>query len=71
MPRPKKDPAATAIVELTKHQVGETRTIERSEIHGAPYNPRVIDDNARKRLARAIRQDGMSRPATSCPATSV
>lgn len=43
---------------ISKFQKGETRTIARSEIHGAPYNPRVIDDAARKRLMKAIRQDG-------------
>lgn len=57
-PKPEAD-SATATVELSKYQRGETRTIERSEIKGAPYNPRTIDDGARKRLLRAIKLDGM------------
>lgn len=47
---------------MSKFQVGEVRTINRAEIHGAPYNPRVIDDAARKRLMAAIKQDGLIGP---------
>ena len=46
-------------MEISRFQKGETRTISRSEVHGAPYNPRVIDDAARKRLLKAIKQDGL------------
>lgn len=44
---------------VSKFQKGETRTINRSEVIGAPYNPRVIDEAARKRLMKAIKQDGL------------
>jgi ParB-like chromosome segregation protein Spo0J len=47
---------------VSRFQKGEARTIERSEIHGAPYNPRVIDEAARKRLMKAIKQDGLIGP---------
>lgn len=45
--------------QISKYQKGETRTIGRSEVQGAPYNPRVIDDEARKRLMKAIKKDGL------------
>lgn len=45
--------------QVSRYQKGETRTIARSEIIGAPYNPRVIDEAARKRLMKAIKQDGL------------
>ncbi len=46
-------------MQASKYQKGETQTISRSEIHGAAYNPRVIDDAARKRLMAAIKKDGL------------
>lgn len=48
--------------QVSRFQKGEARTIARSEIHGADYNPRVIDDAARKRLMKAIKQDGLIGP---------
>ena len=48
--------------QVSRFQKGETRIIHRSEVHGADYNPRVIDDAARKRLMKAIKQDGLIGP---------
>jgi ParB-like chromosome segregation protein Spo0J len=37
-------------------------TIQRSEIHGAEYNPRLISDTARKKLKAKIKKFGMVQP---------
>lgn len=37
----------------------ETDTIHRSQIQGAPYNPRTIDDAARARLAKSLQKHGL------------
>lgn len=44
---------------IAKYQHFETRTIHRSEIKNAPYNPRVIDDGARKRLKKGLKRFGL------------
>lgn len=43
----------------TKYQAYETETISRSMIKNAPYNPRIMDDKARKRLKKAIAKHGL------------
>ena len=39
---------------LSKYQKFEVEVISRGEIHGADYNPRVISEDARKRLKRML-----------------
>lgn len=44
---------------VSKVQNYEVRTIHRSEIKNAPYNPRYIDDGARKRLKKGLKKYGL------------
>lgn len=44
---------------IAKHQSFEVETIHRSKIRNAPYNPRIIDDEARKRLKRGLKRFGL------------
>ena len=44
---------------ITKYQKYDTITIHRSEIKNAPYNPRIMDEGAKKRLKNAIRKHGL------------
>ena len=46
-------------MEKTKHQAFEVQAIRRSQINPAPYNPRVIGDDERKRLKKAIKAGGL------------
>ena len=46
-------------MELTKYQKFETKTISRSQIQGAPYNPRRISDAAKKKLRDNIKRVGL------------
>lgn len=43
----------------TKYENFETRTISRDAIKNAPYNPRTMDKEAKQRLKRAIRENGL------------
>ena len=43
----------------SKFQAYETETISRSEIKNAPYNPRIMDKSAQKRLKENIRRHGL------------
>lgn len=43
----------------SKYQAYETETISRSEIKNAPYNPRIMDKSAQKRLKDNIRKHGL------------
>lgn len=43
----------------SKYQNFETETINRSDIKNAPYNPRIMDENAKKRLRNGIRKHGL------------
>ena len=43
----------------SKYQNFEVKTISRSEIKNAEYNPRVMDDNAKKRLKAALKKHGL------------
>lgn len=42
-----------------KHQSFEIETIHRSKIKNAPYNPRIIDEEARKRLKKGLKRFGL------------
>lgn len=44
---------------IAKYQKFETVTIHRSEIKNAPYNPRVISDESRKRLKKGLKKYGL------------
>lgn len=46
-------------MEITKYQKFEAVTIQRSEIKNAPYNPRIIRDEARKKLKQNIQKIGL------------
>ena len=46
----------------TKHQTFTVRQIARGLVKNAPYNPRVISDDARKRLKKKIRKTGLIEP---------
>jgi len=43
----------------TKFQKGEERYILRSQINPAPYNPRIIGEDAEKKLRKKIRSTGL------------
>lgn len=43
----------------SKYQHFEMQTISRSMIKNAPYNPRIMDDGAKKRLKKSIRTHGL------------
>lgn len=43
----------------SKFQAFETETISRVEIKNAPYNPRIMDKGAKKRLKEGIRKHGL------------
>lgn len=44
---------------IAKSQAFEVDTIHRSQIKNAPYNPRYIDDEARKRLKKGLKNFGL------------
>lgn len=46
----------------SKYQKFETDVINRSEIKGAEYNPRIISEDARKRLRKMIARHGLVQP---------
>lgn len=43
----------------SKFQTFETETILRSQIKNAPYNPRIMDNDAKKRLKKSIKNHGL------------
>lgn len=47
---------------LSKYQAFETETINRQDIKNAPYNPRIIDKGAKKRLKEGLRKHGLVQP---------
>lgn len=53
------------MVNQSKYQKFEMDTVSRKQIHGADYNPRVISEDARKRL----RQDAGE--TWTCPAVGL
>lgn len=44
---------------VSKYQAYETEVIHRSQIQNAPYNPRIMDDGAKKRLKKNIAKHGL------------
>lgn len=44
---------------VSKYQNFDTETIRRSQIHNAEYNPRIMDEDAKKRLRKSIRSSGL------------
>lgn len=44
---------------VSRFQNFETETIKRSQIRNADYNPRIMDEDAKKRLRKSIRQSGL------------
>lgn len=46
----------------SKHQSFEMRTVARSVLVGAPYNPRKIDDIAKKKLRGNLKKVGLLQP---------
>lgn len=59
MPRKAKQEAES---NLSKFQVFETEVINRQDIKNAPYNPRIIDKGAKKRLKEGLRKHGLVQP---------
>lgn len=47
---------------ISKYQKFEIEVISRNEIHGAGYNPRVISEDARKRLKKMLAKHGLVQP---------
>lgn len=47
---------------ISKFQKFKIETIARGQIHGAPYNPRVISEDAKKRLRKMIARHGLIQP---------
>lgn len=43
----------------SKYQAYDTITINRNDIKNAPYNPRIMDEKAKKRLRKNISQHGL------------
>jgi hypothetical protein len=43
----------------SKYQAYDTETIHRSDIKNAPYNPRIMDEGAKKRLRKNIAKHGL------------
>lgn len=43
----------------SKFQMFDSETIARTQIRNAPYNPRIMDKSAKKRLKEAIRKHGL------------
>jgi hypothetical protein len=50
------------MAELSKVQKFEVDTINREQIHGAEYNPRIISEDARKRLKKNLAKHGLVQP---------
>ena len=44
---------------VSKYQAYETEVISRSQIKNAPYNPRIMDEKAKKRLKKNIAKHGL------------
>lgn len=47
---------------ISKYQKFEIEVIGRDRIHGADYNPRVISEDARKRLKKMLARHGLVQP---------
>lgn len=44
---------------ISRYQSFDTETISRSQIKNAPYNPRIMDEEAKKRLRKNIAKNGL------------
>lgn len=49
-------------MENNKFEVYQMQTVKRSSIHEAPYNPRKISDEARKKLKKGLKTYGLVQP---------
>lgn len=49
-------------MENNKYEKYQIETVARSSIHEAPYNPRKISDEARKKLKKGLEQYGLVQP---------
>lgn len=47
---------------LSRYQSFETEVINRTDLKGAPYNPRIIDKGAKKRLKDGLKKHGLVQP---------
>lgn len=47
---------------MSKHQAFTIKTISRALLKNAPYNPRIISDDAKKRLKKRIKKSGLVEP---------
>src|SRR4051812_18566168 len=56
-----KTPAAAA---LSKYQRFTTERVHRRDLKNAPYNPRKIDEHARKKLKAIVKRDGLIQTLT-------
>lgn len=46
----------------SKYQTFTMETVNRKDIKGAPYNPRIIDADAKKRLKEGLKKHGLVQP---------
>ena len=44
---------------LSKHQAFTAETVNRQQLRAAPYNPRYMSDDARKRLRASLKKNGL------------
>ena len=49
-------------MENNKFEVYQIQTVQRSSIHEAPYNPRKISNEARKKLKKGLKTYGLVQP---------
>ena len=49
-------------MEKTKYEKFEMVTVNRNDIHGAPYNPRIISDKNKKKLKDNLKRVGLVEP---------
>lgn len=52
------------MTEKSKFQKGELQTLKRSQLKGAEYNPRIIDNESKKRLKKGLKEHGLVSPIT-------
>ncbi len=63
MPTPKKKKVVgTSGVELSQYQKYRTQVVPRADIHEVEYNPRIISEDARKRLGKVLKKHGLVEP---------
>lgn len=52
-------PSAGTVTQFQKYSI---QTVAREQLKNAPYNPRVIDDKAKKKLRKVIQKHGLIEP---------